>query len=102
MAGCKIVVHPHALRKASGEPYKTKTHRHPVSQRGWADAVRQAEGGAARGESVAIFLACPRGELRIAECSDINARDGGRLCRLDAALGGRSTRVLAGARKRRR
>jgi len=94
---CKIVVHPHAKRKASGEPYHTQTHAHPVSQRGWRDAVRQAEGGAIRGESSTIFLSCPRGDIRIAQCSDINTRSGGRLCALDAAIGGSSTRVLADA-----
>ncbi len=99
---CKIVVIPHAERKASGEAYKTKRTVHPVSERGWKGAVRQATGAAARGETTSILMMCPRGELRLAQCSDIHQRHGGRLCVLDVELGGNSTRVLAGPRRRRR
>jgi len=96
MGACKFVVAPGAIATGPSE------HRYPVSQRGWLDAVRHAKSGAHKGGSSTIFLACAGGDVRVASCSDINARHGGSVCRLDAEIGGKSTRVLAGARKKKR
>jgi len=83
---CKISVAPWV---ATG-PRAISKAVYPVSQRGWLDAVDHAKKGDAT-----IFLVCDRGEIRLADCSDYK-------CRLQPDLGGRSTRVLAGRRKKAR
>lgn len=92
MKACKFVVSPSSQRHASGEAYKTQRHEHPMSQRGWRDAVRQAKSGSASGEASTIFLACARGDIRIADCSGVENS-----CRMSPEIGGSSTRVLASA-----
>lgn len=90
MAACKITVAPHAG--------KEEKHAFSVSQRGWKEATRRAKNLASSGVDNTIFLACARGDIRIAQCSNVT---GELKCRLDAEIGGNSTRVLAGGKRKR-
>ena len=86
MASCKIIVAPHV---ATG-PNATSRKTFNVSQRSWRNAVDHAKTG-----DTTIFLVCDKGTLRVAACHEAK-------CRLDADLGGDSSRIIAGRRSKKR
>jgi len=91
MAQCKIVVAPHVSRG----PRATSRRTFNVSQQSWKRAVDHAKTG-----DTTVFLSCDDGELRIATCTETNMNLHGTFCRLDADLGGNSSKIIAGRRRK--